>query len=382
MKWIKQLLKWLGFMLLTLIGAMIFWYFTTPQFGRSPSEKQLIAYAATDHHDGEAFFNFERVNMQMDFARIWEVIMEFSNPVDNINPKSDIIPERLTASQLNAEPMKTKITWFGHSSFLIEMDGKTILLDPMFGQQAAPHPWMGTDRYNSTFPLEIDDLSSIDIVVYSHDHYDHLDYSSVVALSKKVKHWMVPLGLDNHLSEWGIDSNKITALDWWQESIQSDIEFVLAPSRHFSGRAFSDRMATLWGSWVIKGASDNIYFSGDGGYGTHFTEIGEKYGPFDIGLMECGQYNYKWADIHMMPEESVQASLDVKAKVMMPVHWGAFTLSVHSWIEPVLRARTEADKLGVILTTPKIGEQIILNEIYPSSEWWLEYLDKPIKASL
>ncbi len=379
MKLFKRILKWIGLLVLAAIMVVLFWFFTTPQFGGSPTEEQLKEYSSTDHHDGEGFFNYERADMQMDFARIWEVIKEFSNPVDNIAPKGDLIPEKVDPATVAAEPEKTKITWFGHSSFMIEMDGKVILLDPMFGQQAAPHPWLGTNRYNSTFPLEVDELPNIDVVVFSHDHYDHLDYGSVQALKEKVGHWLVPLGLDNHLVEWEIERSKITAMDWWESSTQMDINFVFTPSRHFSGRGLNDRYHTLWGSWIIKGATNNIYFSGDGGYGSHFKEIGEKYGPFDIGLMECGQYNTKWADIHMMPEESVQASIDVKAKVMMPVHWGAFTLSVHSWIEPVQRASAEADKLGVKLTTPKIGEQIILNETYPSGKWWLNYLEKPLK---
>jgi len=375
---IKQFFKWTGYLLLVIVGTIVFWFFTTSQFGGKPSEDQLNLYAETDHHDGTAFFNYNRANMDFDWPKIKEVMWEFTHPVPNSAPKSDIIPLKLEASEIGAIPMKTKITWFGHSSFLIEMDGKVILLDPMFGQQAAPHPWLGSNRYNATFPVEISKLPKIDVVVFSHDHYDHLDMGSVEEIMDKVDHWMVPWGLDNHLIEWGVDAEKITALDWWQESIQHDIEFILTPSRHFSGRGINDRLATLWGSWVIKGATDNIYFSGDGGYGDHFKEIGDKYGPFDIGLMECGQYNYKWADIHMMPEESVQASLDVKAKVMMPVHWGAFTLSVHSWIEPVERAIAESEKLGVSICTPKIGEQIILNEIYPSSKWWLDYLEVPI----
>lgn len=381
MKIIKQFLKWIGYLFLVVIGSALIWFFTTPQFGGSPTEKQLTAYAETDHHNGETFFNYQRANMEMDFDKIWEVIKEFSNPVENIKPKGELIPEKLNTNDVSSEPQKTKITWFGHSSFMIEMAGKVILLDPMFGQQAAPHPWLGTNRYNPTFPLEIDELPNIDFVIFSHDHYDHLDYGSVIALADKVDHWLVPIGLDNHLIAWEIDSNKISALDWWGESEQGEIMFVLAPSRHFSGRGLSDRMATLWGSWIIKSDSSNIYFSGDGGYGDHFKEIGEKYGPFDLGLMECGQYNEKWADIHMMPEESVQASLDVKAKVMMPVHWGAFTLSVHSWIEPVQRASAEAKKLGVTMTTPKIGEQIILNDSYPNSKWWLEYLEVPLEAN-
>lgn len=378
MKVIRKIFKWLGITLLLFIATLVIWLNTSPQFGGSPTEEQVALYSSTDHHDGEAFFNFERANMDMDFSRIWEVIQEFNNPVDNIKPKDEIKPEKLDPTAVSLEPQKTKITWFGHSTFMIEMDGKVILLDPMFGQVASPHPWMGTGRYNSTFPLEIEELPNIDVVVFSHDHYDHLDYGSVEALKDKVDHWLVPWGLDNHLASWGVDQDKITALDWWQESIQSDIEFVLTPSRHFSGRGLTDRMVTLWGSWVIKGAVDNIYFSGDGGYGSHFKEIGDKYGPFDIGLMECGQYNEKWADIHMMPEESVQASIDVQAEVMMPVHWGAFTLSVHSWIEPVQRSSAEAVRLGVKMTTPKIGEQIILNESFPKSKWWLDHLETPI----
>jgi len=378
MKWIKKTLKWTGIIIMLFIATVIIWMYTSPQFGAGPSEEQIATYAKTDHHDGEAFFNFERADMNMDISRIWEVIKEFSNPVDNIAPKVDIAPEKLNPILVNAEPEKTKITWFGHSAFMLEMDGKVILLDPMFGQVASPHPWMGTGRYNKTFPLEMDELPKIDVVIFSHDHYDHLDYGSVEKLKEKVDHWLVPWGLDNHLVSWGVDPTKITALDWWQESVQNDIEFVFTPSRHFSGRGISDRMVTLWGSWVIKGATDKIYFSGDGGYGSHFKEIGEKYGPFDIGLMECGQYNEKWADIHMMPEESVQASIDVQAKVMMPVHWGAFTLSVHSWIEPVQRSSKEAERLGVTMTTPKIGEQIILNESYPNSPWWMDHLKTPI----
>lgn len=378
MKIFKQLLKWIGYLVLVCVGTIVFWFLTTPQFGGTPSEEQLTQYGQTDHHDGSAFFNYERANMDFDWKKIKEVFWEFTHPGPNSQPKDDLIPLELLRDDIGAEPLKTKITWFGHSSFLVEMDGKVILLDPMFGQQAAPHPWLGSNRYNSTFPIDIQELPRIDIVVFSHDHYDHLDYGTVEEIKDKVEHWLVPLGMNNHLTEWGVEVSKITTLDWWEESVQNDIEFVLTPSRHFSGRGLTDRQATLWGSWVIQGATDKIYFSGDGGYGDHFKKIGEKYGPFDIGLMECGQYNYKWADIHMMPEESVQAAIDVQAKVMMPIHWGAFTLSVHSWIEPVERASEEAQRLGVSMTTPEIGEPIILNERYPEKEWWLDHIETPI----
>lgn len=374
---LKTIMIWIGLVFGLALLIALAWFFTTPQFGQQPSDAQRAVYALTDHHDGSTFINHEQTSIQMDASRIWEVIKEFTSPVDNIKPAREIIPDPLTL-QPKSDTYPTRVTWFGHSAFLVEMNGMRILLDPMFGQQAAPHPWLGTNRYNPTFPLEVSQLESIDVVLFSHDHYDHLDHGSVMELKDKVQHWLVPLGVDNHLKSWGVDSNAITAMDWWEEKPINDVIFALTPSRHFSGRGITDSKQTLWGSWVINGDSANIYFSGDGGYGAHFKEIGDKYGPFDLGLIECGQYNYKWADIHMMPEESVQAAIDVQAEVMMPIHWGAFTLSVHSWVEPVLRSSAEAEKLGQSMSTPRIGEPIIISESYPQTAWWLDYLKAPI----
>ena len=214
----------------------------------------------------------------------------------------------------------------------------------------------------------------IDAMLISHDHYDHLDHGSIEALNTRTKEFYVPLGVGAHLRAWGIEEDRIHELDWWEEIDHEDLHFAFAPSRHFSGRGITDRFSTLWGSWVIQGSQDNIYFSGDSGYGPHFAEIGAKYGPFDFAMMECGQYNEKWAEIHMMPEETAQAAVDVGAKVMMPIHWGSFVLAMHSWTDPVERVIKKADELHMPILVPMIGEVITMDSIQPSKEpWWLSY---------
>ena len=218
----------------------------------------------------------------------------------------------------------------------------------------------------------IDELPFIDAVFISHDHYDHLDYQSIVKLESKVSHFFVPLGVSNHLIRWGVPKEKITELNWWNEMEYQGLTIALTPSRHFSGRGLFNSDTTLWGGWVILGKNMRLYTSGDGGYGPHFKEIGKKYGPFDITLIEGGQYDQRWADIHMKPEQSVQANLDVNGKNMMLMHWGSFTLAYHGWKEPIESALKEAKKLDVNLIAPKIGETVLLDsELHiPPSSWW------------
>lgn len=275
---------------------------------------------------------------------------------------------------VNRPSEQCRLTWFGHSAFLLEMDGKKILLDPMFGDTPAPHPWLGSKRYSDGLPIEIEKLPRIDFVIFSHDHYDHLDYGSIQKLKNKVGHFYVPLGVENHLIAWGVPASAISVLDWWDETNAMGIELICAPARHFSGRGLMDRASTLWCSWIIKGKEQKIYFSGDSGYGPHFKEVGDKHGPFDIALMECGQYNEQWEAIHMMPEQTAQAGVEVQAKMIMPIHWGAFTLALHSWTDPVERVLLEAKELDLPVATPIIGEPIIVGDsLYPKSTWWKDY---------
>lgn len=241
----------------------------------------------------------------------------------------------------------------------------------MLGEVPAPNPWLGGKRYSKELPIEIQKLPRIDAVLISHDHYDYLDFGSIQLLKDKVNQFMVPLGVGAHLKAWGIEETRIQEFDWWQEITYDHIDLIFTPSRHFYGRGLTDRFSTLWGSWVIKGKIKNLYFNGDIGYGEHFKEIGEKFGPFNFAMMECGQYNDKWADIHMMPEETVQAAADINTKQTMPIHWGAFTLALHTWKDPVERFTAEAQQIDLSFIIPKIGEEIDLNELeVESSMWW------------
>ncbi|WNS42459.1 MBL fold metallo-hydrolase [Paenibacillus sp. MMS20-IR301] len=265
----------------------------------------------------------------------------------------------------------TRVTWFGHSAVLLEMDGAKIFLDPMLGNAPSPFPFIGGRRYSIELPITAAGLPEIDAVVLSHDHYDHLDYGTIRKLKDKTGLFIVPLGVGAHLRRWGVSKDRIRECDWGDELTYAGITFTSAPARHFSGRSLLDRNATLWCSWVIKGKQSKVFFSGDSGYGRHFAEIGRKYGPFDLTLMECGQYDPRWADIHMLPEQTVAAHLDVRGELLIPIHWGAFTLSMHDWTDPVERVSAAAAARGVRLATPRIGEPVAAGSAqFPVLSWW------------
>lgn len=372
----RNILKWtlIGFvsvLALAFVTGLLF-INLSPQFGGKASEEEKIAYALSGHYEEGIFLNDEEINMVVDCHSIQKMLEEMLEPDPNVSPKEDIKVLKIAAESISQKPdTLSRLTWFGHSTFLVEMDGKNILLDPVFGQYAAPHPLLGRKRYNSEMPISIADLPRIDAVIISHDHYDHLDYESIKELKEKTDHFFVPLGVDNHLERWGIAEDKISKMDWWEEEEFKGLTIAFTPSRHMSGRGLTDQSATLWGSWVLKGERNNMFFSGDGGYGKHFKEIGEKYGDFDIALMECGQYNKLWSEVHMMPEQTVQAGMDVKAKMIVPVHWGAFTLASHSWTDPIERVTKAAQDMKIKIATPQIGEPIILGEeAIPKTEWW------------
>ena len=265
------------------------------------------------------------------------------------------------------------VTWFGHSASLLKIEGKKLLLDPMFGDASSPFPLFNSKRYSGAFSLERDDLQEIDAIIISHNHYDHLNYKSIMQLKNRAKHFYVPTGVAQYLIKWGLSPSKISEHNWWDEITFDNIKLVCAPARHFSGRGMTDRDRSLWCSWLILGQETKIFFSGDSGYAPHFKEIGDKYGPFDLTLMECGQYDPRWSAIHMLPEETVQAHIDVKGELLLPIHWGAFTLALHEWSDPIERVTKEAKRLEVKITTPQIGESITLKSTdYPSSAWWRE----------
>jgi L-ascorbate metabolism protein UlaG (beta-lactamase superfamily) len=355
----------LGIIILT---AFLFINFS-PEFGEKSKGKQLEKIEASKNYENGKFKNLSETNVDGNI-NYWKTLAEYFTKGNKV-PDWSIPVIKITSETIKNTPDTiTKITWFGHSALLVEIDGKKIFLDPMLGNVPAPHPWLGSNRFNDTLPLAIENIPNLDAVIISHDHYDHLDYGSIKKLNDRVNHFYVPLGVGAHLISWGVSENKITEMDWWESTLLEGITLTATPSRHFSGRGVTDRFRTQWSSWVIQGKKDAIYFSGDSGYDTHFKEIGDKFGPFDIVIMECGQYDEQWPLIHMMPEETVKATIDVKGKLLLPIHWGSFKLGLHSWTDPAERVSKQATLQNVSLTTPIIGEVIILGEGAPNSNWW------------
>ncbi len=350
------------------------WAFTNfyPSFGGNSGKSQKLGYEQSRQFNDGKFRNINPVPKEIGFIGTVSLAYKFlTTKVPNGRPNADLKPHKIDSTDIADYNGAARMIWFGHSAFLLQIDKKNILIDPMFGKVAAPHPLLGENRFNSEFPIAIDQLPKIDAVIFSHDHYDHLDYESVLKIKDKTDHFYAPLGVGNHLRAWGVKNLKITEMDWWQEIQFDTLKLVCTPAQHFSGRGLSNGQSTLWSSWVITSKNENIYFSGDSGYAAHFKEIGEKYGPFDLALLECGQYNQLWSDIHMMPEETAQAGVDVKARKIMPIHWAGFKLALHEWTDPIKRLEKKASELNLKVIAPQIGQEIIVKDsvtTYPN--WW------------
>lgn len=252
-------------------------------------------------------------------------------------------------------PSGLQVTWFGHSTMLIDLDGVRILTDPVFCERASPFQWMGPARFHAP-PAPLDALTGLDAVVISHDHYDHLDYESIVRLAKTHVRFFAPLGLGAHLEHWGVEPERITELEWWDEAQVGAVTLACTPSRHFSGRGTFNRDTTLWSSWAMVGPTHRAWFSGDTGPFDEATEIGEKYGPFDLTMVETGAWHPAWGEIHLGPDEAERMHRRVRGKVMMPVHWGTFSLAPHRWDQPVVRLQHVAREHGSELLVPVAGQ--------------------------
>ena len=334
-------------------------------YGKQPSGQRLKRIQSSPNYQKGSFQNLTPTNAMSEDASFYKMMREYMNKPKLIKPSNPLPTIETNLKKLLNDDLK--IVWFGHSSYMIKIEGKTILVDPVLSGNAAPVSCMVKSFKGSDWH-QPNDFPEIDVLVITHDHYDHLDYKTVLALKKKVKNVVCALGVGSHLEHWGYDVKLIYELDWWEEANVAGFNFIATPSRHFSGRGIK-RGQTLWASFVLKAMHHQLFIGGDSGYGTHFVEIGNRFGKFDIAILESGQYNKMWKHIHMMPEETVQASLDLNANYLMPVHWAKFSLAMHVWNEPIQRIINKAEELNVKTVTPIIGEAIT-PATHKNTAWW------------
>lgn len=359
------------YIILFLILAVILYINFYPAFGRSPKDESKQRYEKSLNYLSGKFKNNTLINMN--FQKGVD-----PNPDYIADPKIGKVPQQPLPT-IKFDKIKFKETdanqfaWFGHSTIIFKIENKIVISDPVF-KRASPFPFLiGPRPFKYENKITIDDLpDKIDIILITHDHYDHLDYSTIKILSDRVELFLVPLGVKAHLQQWKIPVEKIIEFDWYDKSNYNGIKFIFTPAQHFSGRALRDRNNTFWGGWIIQSNSAKFYISGDGGYNNEFKNIGDKYGPFDIAFIENGAYNVRWADVHLFPEEGVQVGFDVKATYSIPIHWGKFNLSFHNWKEPIERFTNESVKQNLKIITPRIGQIIKLNSAYPIEKWWKE----------
>lgn len=268
-----------------------------------------------------------------------------------------------------------KFIWFGHSSILLNLDSEIILIDPVFSGSASPFSFL-IKRFQPPV-AGLDELPHVDTIVISHDHYDHLDKESIKHFVSKTTKFIVPAGVGLHLQNWGIPKSRIKELSWGERAVDNGITYTATPAQHFSGRGLFDKNKTEFSSWVIQGKNEKIFYSGDSGYGDHFRKIGLEHSPFDYAFIENGQYNVRWPLVHMQPEETIQALIDLDAHTLIPVHWGMFDLSLHHWSEPIMRTHEIAMNWEIPIITPKLGETVTF--LHRNENWWTSVIEQENK---
>lgn len=357
---------------LSVLAGMILllWLFLQHEsFGRLPTGERQERIIQSPNYRNNHFQNLSHTPSLTEGVSYREVMAEFFfSRKSRMKPSRPLPSVKTDLHQLAAD--QNMLVWFGHSSYFLQVDGKKILVDPVLSGSASPLPFgtrsfAGTDRYSP------DDIPEIDYLFITHDHWDHLDYKSIKALKPKIKQAICGLGTAAHLERWGLPQDLIIEKDW-DEKVELGHDFTVhtSPARHFSGRGLS-RNKSLWTAFILQSPTKQIYLGGDSGYDTHFAEIGKKFGPFDLAILENGQYDKSWKYIHMMPDEVLQAGIDLQAKRLLPVHSAKFALGNHAWDEPLRKISELNEKLQLPLMTPMIGELVHLDDANQSfSRWW------------
>jgi len=353
---------------LIVLGAGYLYLELHVPLGAAPSGERLKRIQASPHYRGGRFVNTLPTQvMRGTLAENWKLMTstEQTRPFRAL-PVVTLGPDAAPALH------GLRLTWLGHATFLIELDGSRILTDPVLGERASPLSWIGPRRFHP-LPIAIANLPELDAVVISHDHYDHLDCASIQALLPKTRAFVVPLGIGSHLESWGVPLEKIVELDWWEETrLAGNVLLAATPARHYSGR-FIQRDNTLWASWAVVGQTHRVWFGGDSGMSAdEFQAVGNKYGPFNFALIKIGAYGKTWPDIHVNPEEALEVFRLVRAQVFVPAHWGTFNLSYHRWDEPIERLLSAARAAGVTVAAPKPGQTISPEYLPPPEPCWEE----------
>ena len=361
----------LGAVGLVAVAALAVWASTG--FGRSLGGtldgSRLAEAERWDNFEAGVFVNLEETPLAAPGRDADQITRYFT--VDSVRtPPSPMPIEPRTASDFASPPSYgLQVVWVGHSTSIVDINGVRVLIDPMLSHRASPSPWMGPSRYHA-LPLPLDELPEVDIAVVSHDHYDHLDMPTVEALAAQGTVFVVPLGIGAHLEAWDVPADQIVDLTWWAFHDIGPVRVHCVPARHYSGRGPFDQNEALWSGWVLEGRDRSLYYSGDTGPGDHFAAIGRMLGPFDITLVKIGEYDETWPFIHIDPEEAVQAHLDARGTLLVPVHWGTFNLAYHDWDEPIRRVTAAARGAGVAIGTPRPGGRVVAGEPPPTEAWW------------
>ena len=339
-----------------------------PKFGQPAKGSYKQAILQSPQYRNGSFQNQSETPALTNGGNYWNVSRKFFFNKSKLNkPPYTLLSQKVNLHDLNKD--EDILVWFGHSSYFMQLSGKRFLVDPVLSGSASPIPsttrsFPGSDVYKA------EDIPTIDYLFLTHDHWDHLDYTTLLKLKPNIKKIITSLGVGSHLKHWGFPEENIIEKDWNEKTdLEDGISIVHTPARHFSGRGFT-RNQSLWSSFFLLTPSLKIYLGGDSGYDEHFLSIGDKYGPFDLAILECGQYNEYWKHIHMMPEEVVQAGIDLRAKIVLPVHWGKFALSLHDWDDPINRVVAEGKKRQVDIIHPMIGQPVNINEPVTFKRWW------------
>ena len=345
--------------------------FTEPMTGNTKINQHIMPNMIQKaQKNGKEFLN-PIPTVLMEPGTIWYTLWQYIVSKEEVIPKIKPGPFATDATVFQKTPASgLRITWMGHSTLLIEIDGMRILTDPVWSNRASFASFIGPKRFFPA-PLPLSLLPELDAIIISHDHYDHLDQATIKKIASKHISFYCSLGVGQHLQKWGVDPNDITEMNWGDHaSVKGNMTITATPARHFSGRSIINRNQTLWSSFVIKTNQHNIFYGADSGWFPGFADIGNAFGPFDLTMLEIGAYNTKWPDIHMGPEKATDAHLALKGKIMMPIHWGTFNLALHAWKEPVQKLLEFASKKNIDLFLPEPGKPTEMNGQAYQSIWW------------